>query len=521
MKKIIYFAIASLLTLSSCEMDLNPEGSIPDTEALVTVKDYENFNNGLNAMMRSITSGDYVILSDIQLDDFNAVIGNGNRRMEFYNGQVQPSTGEIGAIYGGYYSAIAQINYFLKFALEKVKDTSLTDENKANLQRYIGQAYFFRAYCYSSLADKFCQSYKNCTELDKEGLGLSLQLTYAPTAENDKYPGRSSMKATYEQIISDLTLAQQNITAYETSKDPKTEKDEYAKLYQPQSDAIYVTSDAVKALFARVYLNMGENKKAVDYAMEVVNSNRYQLIKNKNTFYEMWLKDTGTEVIWKVNADYSHKGSATGAAFCNNDQNPDYVPNNDAVYLFEEVDARWIAWFDTKGGAEFTITNSGGSASMYLFRKYPGNPSLQDQSSTGSNYINMPKPLRLGEMYLIAIEGYYNMGEEPKAKQYLNDLESARDARGYNASLTGQSLLNEIQKERRRELMGEGMRLADLKRWNIGFQRSSAYDGHNNVIISNFRNLSLEGGDYRFVWPIPQHEIDSNPQVAGQQNRGY
>lgn len=512
MKKILYYAIASLLTLSSCSMDLNPEGSIPDKDALVSVKDYESFCNGLNSMMRGITSGDYIVLSDIQLDDFNAVIGNGNRRMEFYNGSILPSTGEIGSIYSGYYSAIAQTNFFLGYAVEKMNDASLTEKDKNALKNYVGQAYFFRAYCYNSLADKFCQSYKNCNELDKEGLGLSLQLTYAPTAENDKYPGRSSMKDTYAQILSDLNNAKDLLSEYEKYNN-----------VEPASNAIYVTSDAAKALLARVYLNMGDYKNAADYAQELINSKRYPLIRNKNEFYEMWLNDTGSEVIWMVAADYSHKGAASGSAFCNNDQNPDYVPNNDAIYLFEEVDSRWIAWFDTKGGAQFNISNSGGSASLYLFRKYPGNPSLQDQSSSGSNYINMAKPLRIGEMYLIAAEANYCMGTngEPDAKKYLSELESARDARGYKASMTGQALFNELCKERRRELMGEGLRMADLKRWNLGFQRSSAFDGHNNVIISNFRNLAYEADDYRLVWPIPQHEIDANPQVAGQQNRGY
>lgn len=491
-------------------MELAPEGSIPDNQALQTIKDYESYSIGLNAMMRNITSGDFVILSDIQLDDFNAVIGNGNRRMEFYNGQILPSTGDLVSIYGGYYSAIAQTNFFLGYAVTKVNDESMTPDNRSAMQQYIGQAYFFRAYCYSSLADKFCQSYKNCTELDKEGLGLSLQLVYAPTAENDKYPGRSSMRATYSQIVSDLTNAIQLLSQYEKSTGKS-----------PAPDAVYATSDAAKALLARVYLNMGENEKAAKLAVEL--KDRYDLIpkSRKNDFYNMWLNDTGSEVIWKVSADYSHKGNASGAAFCNNDQNPDYVPDNDAIYLFEEEDARWLAWFDTKGGAEFNITNSGGSASMYLFRKYPGNPSLQDKTSSGSNYINMPKPLRIGEMYLIAAEAYYEMGNETEAKANLRDLEDARDARGYSNSLTGQALLNEIRRERRRELMGEGMRLADLKRWNIGFKRSNAYDGHNNVIVNINRTLSYDADDYRFVWPIPQHEIDSNPQLAGQQNRGY
>ena len=28
-------------------------------------------------------------------------------------------------------------------------------------------------------------------------------------------------------------------------------------------------------------------------------------------------------------------------------------------------------------------------------------------------------------------------------------------------------------------------------------------------------------GDHRYVWPIPQEEIDSNPNIANQQNPQY
>lgn len=515
MKKIIYLTIVALMTFTSCNMDLNPEGSIPDTEALNTVDDYENFNNGLYAMMRSITSGDYVVLSDIQLDDFNAVIGNGNRRMEFYNGQVLPSTGEIGSIYSGYYSMISQANFFLGYAVKKLEDKSLTPEELAKIKRYTGQAYFFRAYCYSALADKFCQSYKNCSARDKEGTGLSMQLVYHPTADNSTYPGRSSLVDTYKQIVSDITNAVSLIEEYERQAG-----------VEPTNDETYVNSDAAKALLARVYLNMGDDSNAAKVAEEIIGSERYPLVSNKKQYHDMWFRDSGTEIIWKVGADYTYHGSATGDAFCNNDQNPDYVPNNDAIYLFEESDTRWYAWFDNteadnKAAKQKTIVNSGGSASMFLFAKYPGNPILQPSGASGSNFINMGKPLRIGEIYLIAAEANANMGEEVKAKDYLSQIERARST-GININrLSGSALFEEICNERHRELMGEGMRQADLKRWNIGFSRSDAFDGQNNVIISNYRNLRYSAGDYRLTWPIPQHEIDSNPQLAGQQNEGY
>ena len=499
-------------------MDRLPEGQIPDTDALVSAKDFEKFSIGLHSIARVVTSGDYVILSDIQLDDFVAIQGNGNRRMEFYNGQVTPSTGEIASIYAGFYSVISQANYLLGYADEALAGNAFSAGDKLMIERAAGQAYFFRAFCYNALADRFCPSILHCDSCDEAGSGLSLQLTYAPTADNSKYPGRSSLTATYAQIAKDLKTSIQMLEEYEqeTGKEPGAEKS-------------FVSSDAAKALLARVYLNMGEYNLAATLAEELITSAgsmRYPLISDIKTFYTMWRQDTGSEIIWLVSGDYSYHGTPTGVAFCNNEQNPDYVPGNDAIYLFDVDDTRWYAWFDNdditnKAAKQKTISTSTGSADLFQFVKYPGNPMLQETSSTGSNYNNLMKPLRIGEMYLIAAEAHFMQNDEQQAKNYLRAMAMARNSGRYNASLSGTNLLNEIRDERHRELMGEGMRQADLKRWNIGCTRSEAFDGQNIVTIPTNRNLSYEAGDYRLTWPIPQHEIDINPNLQGQQNAGY
>ena len=76
----------------------------------------------------------------------------------------------------------------------------------------------------------------------------------------------------------------------------------------------------------------------------------------------------------------------------------------------------------------------------------------------------------------------------------------------------------------------EGFRLNDLKRWknlpewknvqknNLVFKRekqSSAQDGPGST-------LAINVDDHRFVWPIPQHEIEApGSGMKGQQNKGY
>lgn len=504
MKKIYFALLALTLTFTSCDMELTPQGQIQDEHALISIDDYQKFSLGILSQMRSLTSGDYIVLSDIQLDDFHAVIGNGNRRMDFYNGSFNPATGEIGSYYSAFYSVIAQCNFFLGKAEKKVLTADITPDNKADLQNYMGQVYFLRAYCYNALADKFCESYKHAEDLDAEGKGLSLQTVYSPTSDNSKYPGRSSLRKTYAQICQDLDSARIDLERYELASEKV-----------PASNSPYPTSDAAKALKARVLLNMGDDAEALRLAEEVITTNRYPLT-DRNNFKTLWADDKGSEVIWLVEADFTYHGSATGSAFASNTQNSDYVPTNDCIFLFDENDIRWTNWFEENN----RISNAGGEATTYRFMKYPGNKELY-ASTAGSNYVNKAKPLRSSELYLIAAEAAANQNDPSKGNYHLRMIKSARIRPYTHVNLLDAELLEEIQNERHRELIGEGHRLSDLKRWQLGFTRGEVWEGTEKVIVSNYRNQHYDASDYRFVWPIPQHELDANPQLKGQQNPGY
>ncbi|RHO66578.1 RagB/SusD family nutrient uptake outer membrane protein [Parabacteroides sp. AF48-14] len=83
--------------------------------------------------------------------------------------------------------------------------------------------------------------------------------------------------------------------------------------------------------------------------------------------------------------------------------------------------------------------------------------------------------------------------------------------------------MSEIRTERWKELFCEGYRMMDLKRWNVEMRRTPAQNSSFIVLpgAENGENMVKEAGNYRFVWPIPQAEIDANPQIKDQQNPGY
>jgi hypothetical protein len=61
----------------------------------------------------------------------------------------------------------------------------------------------------------------------------------------------------------------------------------------------------------------------------------------------------------------------------------------------------------------------------------------------------------------------------------------------------------------------EGFRLHDLKRWNMGFERV-----HQSQTQPEGSSKKVSADDYRFVWPIPQNDIEA-PGSEIRQNKGY
>ena len=136
-----------------------------------------------------------------------------------------------------------------------------------------------------------------------------------------------------------------------------------------------------------------------------------------------------------------------------------------------------------------------------LLVKYFGNESLM---ANMIYHVNMPKPLRLAEQYLIRAEAYCQLGSYSAASADLTALRQTRYSAGGNISVNASNWLETISDERVRELYMEGFRLHDLKRWGKGFTRTPQ-----SQTKAEGSRLSVEAGNPLFVWPIPNHEISS------------
>jgi hypothetical protein len=173
------------------------------------------------------------------------------------------------------------------------------------------------------------------------------------------------------------------------------------------------------------------------------------------------------------------------------------------------ADALYNIYSGTDFRRRLILTFSPTRDDVKVVNKYP------NSTKTDKDEI---KVLRLSEIYLIAAEAAYNKAprNEPLARAYLNEVAMNRDPAFAGYVSTGAALLNDILRERRKELAFEGHRYWDLSRYNQNVVRVDATGNNYPGAL-----LAISTTNFRRILPIPQTELDANPNIRGQQNTGY
>ena len=507
MKK-IYLALTFVAgtLLSSCDMDLAPIGSLVDDEAIENISGLEKARNGVYEGLRNMTTGGYLYYSDLQMDQFMGLTINGNRNGLFAHGNIYSNNEYIQAIWGNCYSCIADANFFLDH-VDHVLAQAEDETEKREINRYIAEVKFARAYYYAYLFDHFCESYTTAKG-DQAAKGLPLVTVYHPTGNVDSYPGRSTMNETFELIDQDLKDAYENLKAYEA-----------AEGITPKPMDYYVNSNVVLALQARLALLRQDWKTAVEKANAVIATECYELA-NVDNYAAMWAYDQSDEIIFRPISSKTELGiGSTGGAYIDAaEDKADYVPTYSAGYeAYEDGDVRFDAFLDAR-----RLSANGTSYPAFVFNKFPGNKDLY--TNTTNNLMNMGKPFRLSEIYLILAEASYENNDATTANSALNMIRKNRIEDYEDATYSGEVLRQQIREERTKELIGEGFRMSDLRRWGLGFTRDSSYPisaSLPDIFVVVDTQVSYIPGDHRYVWPIPSYEMEANPQLKGQQKPGY
>ena len=494
-KNKIYHAFVSVAMLvaigissTSC-LDKYPNYAIPADKAINTLEEFDQAAIGLYASFLSgaLYSGYLTLLPDLQCDLAYAVNGYTNIYGNIWRWDILATNSEITSVYASLYAVIANANFMLQYA-PRVEQTLITDEEFAQFSQICGEAYFARALAYSELIKLYCKDY------EKDGASTTPGVVIVTKYNTDEPMERASLEESYKRVILDLEAAAELMDIDE----------------QSFSGAIYSSSYfneyTVYALRARVALYMKEYDTAIEYASKVINSGYYALSpanveysSGMSYFTYMWQYDEATEIIWKVGYTINSYGGALGQPFFNYDYSsmkPDYVPAEWVLNLYDSSDLRYANYFES------VQTGYDHGLQWPLLFKYFGNMTFY---SSNILHTTMPKPFRLAEQYLIRAEAYAMSEKYSLAGSDIATLRAARyESYGSSVSMTKDTAMEIIEQERVKELYMEGFRLMDLKRWGKGFERKPQEQS-----LENGSSLKIEENDKRFVWPIPQHELEA------------
>ena len=519
MKKILFTLLSVILLATSCSLEKMPRGAV-NTNDIQSVDDVAKLRNYLYIRLRGMYSGSYIYGGELMSDLFNASAGYGNRGGIYHKWQWTATESLAEGLWGHAYFTTASANYLIQEMDKLAEKIELTDAQKAQFDIYYGEAYFMKAASMFELVKMFAEPYTK----NPNALGVMLVDTYNPTSDDTTYPGRSTVAETYEFIDKYLGMAATKLASVSGSK-----------------ASMSLTIDAVTAMQARVALYKGDYETAAAKAASLVDGGKYPLISFEGVdltaadvqdqvndvlddFTNLWTNDSGEECIMQLYADYAAQSvpsSIDGGYVGLNASGvyaPDYIPEQWIVDLYSDVDIRGAIWFE-----EHTLTFQSLSGKATIFTKFPGNRSLQDATVATSSHIHKIKPFRIAEQYLIAAEANAALGNDEAAYAYYSALVAARNLGFQSREIAGDALKQAIREERVKELIGEGFRFYDLKRYGEGFVRTGA---QNADIITGAGSeltemMNCSASNFRWLWPIPQAEIDSNPQISEQQNPGY
>lgn len=476
--------IAVALSMTSC-LEKLPGGYILEEDAMQTLSDAEQTLTGIYTayMSGALYSGYLTLCPDIQADLVYAVQGNTNQYGTHWLWDIRSTNSEIESVYAALYRVIGRCNFYLD-QVDKLRSSMTDDEDIKYLDFYTGEVYCARALAYSELLKCYCKAYDPATAENELGVVL------ADTYFGQKPATRASLKDSYDFVISDLKKAQELLDE---------ENDGF--------DAPYFTKAAAHAIHARTALYMQDWDSAIEHSTVLIDSDAFALasargyVSSTQTYLDyLWTNDSSYENIWRIGYTTTSYGGAQGSVFLNFTTDfyyyyPDYVPAQWVLDLYGAGDARYNAYFaNLQTGYPHQLV-------WPLLVKYYGNEALMQNLIY---HVNMPKPLRLAEQYLIRAEAYCQKGAFAQASADLSALRESRYTSGGTISVNAGNWLETISDERVRELYMEGFRLHDLKRWGKGFERTPQ-----SQTQLEGSSLKIEAGNPLFVWPIPNHEIVS------------
>lgn len=555
MKIYQYISLVTLLAVAACE-------DVLDKEPLTAPSSENVFANAEEVQLALYSAYDHVdndwmfccdaeYSGTLNLDAFTDIAWNrsdgGIQRIT--EGNMSNDIGVLENYWDNYYQGIAKVNFILD-NLDRAAAT--TDE--AALQQFEGEAKFLRAFFYYMLTTLY---------------GDVVLQTTSPTADQTGF-ALSSQADVLAQVNRDLDDAIRLLPEEEATK----------------NEANRFTA---KALKARVALYQEDYATAATQAQEVINNGGYSLHPDYRTLFTH-AGENNEEVIFSAGylTNVSDLGlvQLLGPRRSGGDGWAIIIPTRDLVDSYETInglpidedpafdpmnpyqnrDPRLKASIFTNGDVDpvfdpsFTYyvhpdstnfadaSNQAASFSGFVWKKYVDATGLADRRNVGLDVML----IRLAEMYLIVAEANIEnpSGDLAAARNALNTVRARAygvdpaNTDAYPAVTTDdrEELRRILRRERKVELAGEGLRLVDIRRWEIAedvlpgkiygraltteawnnnFQVPMIDDATGHVVYADESGFeqAMGAGNRSFnpatdyFWLLPLSEVDANDQI--------
>jgi starch-binding outer membrane protein, SusD/RagB family len=516
-KSFILIGLLSLGVVFSCDKELDKT----NPSVFTTDSYFSNTNeleSGVNAAYSLLTGSnlygrEYFFLNDLRSDDCSS----GGAQLEVPRNQVLtgthlPTNSVLGAVWTGWFRMVHRTNVVID-AQNNFKTLNATDEAKK--KRVVAEAKFLRGMAYYELGTMWG--------------GVPIYTTTATKSSDAK--ARNSQDEVLAQVIKDLTEAQVDLPSSYSG-----------------ADLGRATKHAAQLELARVLMFKGDYAAAKTELTKIVSSGLYSLTDkfldnfleeteyNKESIFEIgfdnkigmnWDNGDGDNLSWSGPRKSSIRHQEYSAVGWRN-----VIPSNTLIDAFERPqkgDAKKDPRMDFtlyfkgdvinqgKGKLEIDYPVQGntsrldGTEQKISWRKY----SALYKNADGYyelNGINM-RVMRYAEVLINLAECENELGNTAAAVSLLNQVRNRGDVKmpayptaKYPTS-TKDQVLAAIQHEKMVELSAEQVRAKDILRWR---KQGKLKAEPLSYFVANKHELL----------PIPQFEIDNNPNIKGN-NPGY
>lgn len=403
--------------------------------------------------------------------------------------------------------------------------TSVGYEPTEDLNRFfLAQATAVRAWNYWNLAQLYQKNYAGSESL----LCVPIITDLNQNEASVEGAPRATVQEVYDQILSDLNIAIENLTGNSTNP---------TEVASTQSKRL-VSLAVAYGLRARVYLTMHKYAEAAadaqlaisnfsgrPYTIDEVSTPSFTDMSDASWMWGIAIAETDDEIkggsivnFPSMSCTFAHGYTNLGGAWrwCGK-KLYDYIPSTDVrKYWFldenrqnSHLSAEQTAWINNYIIAE---PNYGAeqTANIMPYTNVKFN-SYQGVINQGLNASDVPL-MRIEEMYYILAEGQAMSGSlEAGRSTLVNFVRQYRDPSFTSTATTSEELQEEIWWQRRVEFWGEGLAWFDVMRLHKGIDRRGYAFPSSFIFVFDYE-------DNYNVTPIPYTEISTNKGISVDQN---